>query len=340
MIDSVFVSIIVVNWNGKTVLSECLDALSKQTYPHREIIVVDNHSTDGSVPWLQQQGQGIKRVLLTENRGFSGGNAAGLSVALGEYIALLNNDTVPDPNWLADLVSAMDQDERVGSCASKLVTYSPPHVIDSAGDECLTYGHGIKRGEGQPESAYTQREFVFGACAGAVLYRRKMIGEVGFFDEDFFLNCEDADLNFRAQLMGWKCLYIPTARVRHRVSATIGRLSDTSVYYAARNSEWVWIKNMPTGLMIRSFHYKVIEECGALVYFALQGKLWVFLRGKADAFKKLPTFLKKRKDIQKRKTVSNRYLRTVLTPICSAIFRGMVRQRFLSVFPIFRRCIR
>ena len=125
-------------------------------------------------------------------------------------------------------------------------------------------------------------EPVFGACGAAVLYRRRMLDEIGFLDEDFFLYDEDTDLNFRAQLAGWKCIYVPTAVAYHVANATSRRLSDLHVYYHTRNLEFVWIKNMPFEIMLRFAHHKVIQELGSLCYLCLRhGKWGPFFSGKA-----------------------------------------------------------
>ena len=126
-------------------------------------------------------------------------------------------------------------------------------------------GDHDSRGGPQSGSAKTglcliNRDSVFDACAAAVLYRRKMLDEIGFLDDDFFLYDEDTDLNFRAQLAGWKCVYVPGAVVHHVSNGTAGRLSDTHVYYHTRNLEFVWLKNMPLGLIVRFAHQKSCKK--------------------------------------------------------------------------------
>jgi GT2 family glycosyltransferase len=324
------VSIIIVNWNGEGLLRECLESLCRQVYDHFEIIVVDNASTDNSVELVRDEYPHVRLIRLPQNQGFAGGNIEGFRMAKGEYIALFNNDAVAAPNWLQELVIAMNEDERVGICASKLLMQHQPDRIDSAGDGCVTSGHGFKRGNWETSPSYAERRYVFGACAAAALYRRKMIDDVGFFDEDFFINCEDTDLNFRAQLMGWKCVYVPRAVVLHKVSATVSGLSDHGLYYSSRNDECVWIKNMPTALMIRYFHHKVIQELGTISYFCVKkGKWGPVLRGKRDAILMLPQLLRKRKKLQGRKRVTNRYLNSVLTPIFNSnLLKGKIKRLF------------
>ncbi len=324
------VSVIVVNWNGAHLLAECLSALRAQTYPDVEVIVVDNASTDDSVEYVQRQFPQVRLVVLAQNLGFAGGNVEGLKSACGDYIALLNNDAVAAPNWLGELVSAMEDDERIGSCASKLVVYDRSDRIDSAGDSCATSGHGCKRGNGELVATFSDREPVFGACAGAALYRRSMIDDIGFLDEDFFLQCEDTDLNFRAQLMGWRCVFVPTAVVMHKVSTTIARLNGLPVYYSSRNEEFVWIKNMPASLMLRYLHHKLLQEAGAVAYYCFKRGEWrPFLRGKLDALRQLPRYLRKRREIQRRRRVPPRELARTLTPLFD---RQLVRDKLGKLF--------
>ena len=322
-----FVSLIVVNWNGKVFLRDCLSTLTQQTYSSFEIIVVDNGSTDGSGDFILEHFPHVRLVALTENKGFAGGNTKGLEVAQGEYIALVNNDTRVDGRWLENLIRPMLKYPGVGICSSKLLLHDTGE-LEAAGDGLTTWGVGFKRGFEEDPGLHTKQEFVFGASAAACLYRKKMLDGIGFLDSDFFFNDEDTDLNFRAQLAGWTCLYIPTAIVYHRVNATIGRMSDLHVYYHTRNLEFLWIKNMPTGLMLRFAHHKLLQEIGAFCYLCLRlGKWKPFFRAKRDALRLVPTMWDKRRDIQKHKKVSNSYIQSIMTPIFrKEIIRKKVRQ--------------
>lgn len=321
------VSIVVVNWNGRGFLEDCLGCLSAQSYPDREIILVDNHSMDSSVSFVREKFAAVKIIELQDNRGFTGGNLVGLEAAGGDFIALVNNDTRVEERWLENLVRPMIEDEKVGICASKLII-DGTNKIDSAGDGITSAGVGFKRGLWKDDSQYVQQEPVFGACAAAALYRRKMLQEIEFFDDNFFLNDEDTDLNFRAQLFGWRCIYVPTAVVYHKVNGSIGRLSDVAVYYHTRNLEFTWIKNLPTGLMLRFAHHKVIQEIGALCYLCVRHRKWhAYFRAKRDVVRMLPLMWKKRKEIQANKRVSNFYLKSVMMPLISQeLIRQKIRQ--------------
>ena len=325
--DNNQVSIIVVNWNGERFLKDCLGALSKQSYANCEIILVDNGSADNSVRFAKENFPEVKVVALSENTGFTGGNTAGLEVAQGAYIALVNNDARPEKTWLENLIHPMLEDRTIGICASKLI-FEDPRILNSAGDGLTTAGVGFNRGLGQNAAQFDTSESVFGACGAAALYRRRLLEEIGFLDEDFYLYDEDTDLNFRAQLAGWKCNYVPSAIVYHVANATARRLSDLHVYYHTRNLEFVWVKNMPLELMLRFAHHKVIQELGSFCYLCLRHGKWdPFFRAKLDALSMLPVMLKKRAKIQAAKRVPNRYVRSVLTSMFTFdFFRQKMKQ--------------
>lgn len=319
------VSILIVNYNGEGLIETCLDALERQSYDDFDIVIVDNNSSDGSPNSIEKflekspLASRAKFSPLNKNLGFAGGNNEALKYAEGEYISLINPDAEASADWLKELVNAMDSHPEVGICASKLVVYGQD-IIDSAGDECSTTGIGFKRGEGEPAVQYQDLEYIFGACGGAVMYRRKMLKEIGFFDDDFFIIHEDSDLNFRAQLAGWKCLYVPKAVVYHKVSSIIGKLSEVMVYYSVRNSLYVYMKNMPVKLMLRYSHHKVLQEAGTLLYFMRHGKLRPCLRGYIDFFIKLPVLCEKRRKIKIMRKVTDIYLKEMMTPLLSREF--------------------
>ena len=321
------VSVVIVNWNGIRFLKVCLDSLLAQTYANAEIILVDNGSVDDSVRYVQEHFPEVVIVALVANAGFTGGNAAGLKVARGEIIALVNNDTRVDGQWLENLIQPMLKDPSVGICASKIL-FESDGTVNSAGDGITTAAVGVNLGLNRPASQFNTPKRVFGACGAAVLYRRRMLDEIGFLDDEFFLYDEDTDLNFRAQLAGWKCAYVPTALVHHRSNATSIRLSDSHVYHHARNLEFVWIKNMPVRLMLRFAHHKLIQEIGSFCYLCLRhGKWRAFFRAKRDAVRMAPSMWRKRKIIQSKRRVSNRYISRLFTSMFS---RDMARQKIIQ----------
>jgi GT2 family glycosyltransferase len=329
------VSLIIINYNGKDLIADCLRALKKQLFKEFEIVLIDNGSSDGSLIEIQRLLNEslimplVKMVSLEKNIGFARGNLEGLRHACGEYIALLNNDTEVDKGWLEELIKAMDSDPKIGICGSKMIVHGTER-LDSAGDGFSKALKGFKRGEGKEAALYDKKEYVFGACAGAALYRRKMVEEIGFLDEDFFLIHEDTDLNFRAQLCGWKVFYVPTAIVYHKVRSSIGQMSDMAVYYTLRNCEFVRIKNIPLGVFIRCLPGFVIGVLMEFIYFAMKHKrLRLYFKAKMDAIRFLPGMLKKRAVIMKNKKVSNQYLLKIMTPVWQKDFLRTKIKKFL-----------
>jgi len=247
------VSIIVVNWNGMAYLGECVESALRQSYPSKELVVVDNDSTDGSREWLRENMAG--RLLLVEiprNIGFAGGVNAGIRASLGEYVALLNNDAVAESNWLSEMV-AQSSDPGVGMVASKILFYDRRNVIDKAGH--LLYPDGLNRGRGAGDldrGQFDESGEIFFPDGCAALYRRCMLDAVGLFDEQFFAYGDDADLGLRARWQGWKCTYAPAARVYHRHSGSLGKYSPEKAFLVERNRFWVAVKTLPWPLLLLS----------------------------------------------------------------------------------------
>jgi GT2 family glycosyltransferase len=318
------VSVIVITFNSSSTIKDCLVSLGEQTLKDFEVVLVDNNSHDNTSEVVEY----IKPVLnfplrtfyLDRNIGFAGGNNFALKQAAGGYIALLNPDAMAENFWLEELIRAMDSHSEVGICASKIID-GKINVIDSAGDIYTPVLKGFKRGEGESSKRFNDQEYIFGACAGAALYRRKMIEEIGFLDDDFFLIHEDTDLNFRAQLSGWKVFYVPTAVVHHKVRSSIGLMSDTAIYYTVRNSEWVRIKNIPFGVLLKCIPDFLVGTLTEFLYFAVKHKhLKLYLKAKLDTIRMLSRISKKRAMIMRNKKVSNQYLLNLMTPIWQKAF--------------------
>lgn len=308
-------SIIIVNYNGKFLMTSCLEGILKQGYKEFEVIVVDNGSSDGSVSFLQESFPWVRLFALEKNTGFTGGNIEGLRHAKGEWIVLLNNDALLCHDWLAIMTFEMKSEPALGLCASRLVIEGT-RLLDAAGDAFTTAFSGTKIGEMHDIEEYAERRLVPGACAAAAIYRRSMIDDIGFLDEDFFLNHEDTDLNMRAWLAGWQCLYVPEALVQHKVNATIGRMSDISVYYFTRNSLWVWVKNTPTFFMLRFLHHRLLYEFSSFVLFCvMQGKWNSYSRGKYHSLRGLPGMVRKRKLLQGKVRLTGKQIRKELIPV-------------------------
>jgi hypothetical protein len=308
--EAPYVSVIIVNFNAKEFLEEALLSLRSQTFRDFEIIVVDNGSVDGSPQLVSSTFPQVRLISLAENTGFARGNNLGIQVARGELIALLNNDAVPDRHWLEQLIGAAERHPAAGFFASRVVLYSQPQLLDSAGDGLSAAGTVFRRGHLRKTAEYATEEYVFGAQGCAACYRRTMLQDIGLFDEDFFCVYEDADLSFRAQWAGYKCVYVPSAIVRHRGGSTIGRFSPMYVYQSHRNVEYLFFKDMPISLLVLTLPTHVLYNLLAFVFFTRRGQGLVFLRSKRDALRAFPRLWMKRRQLQKGRRVPLSYIRS------------------------------
>jgi len=287
------ISIVIVNFNGRRYLKSCLSALSIQSYEPYEIILVDNGSSDDSAEYVRSHFPNTILVETGSNRGFAGGINAGIQQAKGEFILTLNNDTVPDATFLENFIIPMMADSRVGMCAAKMVFADGR--INSTGICISRSGAAWDRGIFEDDTGlYEQETEVFGPCAGAALYRRSMLDQIGLFDEDFFLYMEDVDLAFRAQWAGWLCRYIPSARVMHIFAGTTGINSEISVYYGNRNQLWYVIKNYPLHTFLVSLPWIIGRTCSVIPFYFFQGRGRSILRAKFDSIKGIGKMWKKR----------------------------------------------
>jgi len=327
------VAVVVLNWNGRDVLPACLEALRAQTWRDFAVLVVDNHSDDNSGALVTTAFADMTLLALPENLGFAAGNNRGiehlwrLQPSL-EYIALLNNDTRPQPTWLEHLVHALERRPDAGMAASKILQWdgtAAPTTIDTAGDVFYRHGLAGKRGNGEAAANYAEPDEPFGACPAAALYRGAMLRETGLFDEAFFAYNEDVDLNFRAQLAGWRCVYEPRAVVWHRVSHSARQWLDRTLYWSKRNTVWVVIKNMPAGLLLRLLPRMLIYHLGSDCAWMACGRIGPVVRGRWAALRGLRDMLRKRAVVQRARRITSRELLERMTRPA----RGHLRSRAL-----------
>jgi GT2 family glycosyltransferase len=328
---SALVSVVVTNWNGLPFLAVCLPSLLAQTYAPFEVLVVDNGSTDGSQAWLAEHYRQVRLIANPQNVGFAAANNQGIRAARGTLIALLNNDTLPEPNWLAELVAAVDQHPRIGMAASKMVYADRPDIIDSTGvclDRC---GITWDRATGQPDNASDQNIVeVFGASAGAGLYRRELFDEVGLLDEDFFIYLEDVDLAWRAQWHGWKGVYVPAAKVCHAHSASMREGSPRKTYLLARNKIWLLAKNYPQPYFALFLPFIVFYEALSLGLSTIRGVGGSAARGRLAGIAALPRVFRQRHRLRSTARVPAREVFARLQP---AAFPWQVYARYTRLRP-------
>jgi GT2 family glycosyltransferase len=310
-------SIIIPHLNGRHHLDDCFNSLRQQTCTDFEILLVDNGSTDGTQEYVRQHFPEVKLLELDRNYGFTGACNAGWQAAGGEFIILLNNDTEVDPNWLAEIVDAFQRRPDVGIVASKMLLFDWRDHFHTAGDFYRLDGIPGNRGVWKQDMGqYDVEEEVFSACGGSAAYRRQLLEEIGFLDDDFFFSCEDVDISWRAHLAGWKVLYVPTAVVYHKLKATGGDV--TGSYYDGRNFLYLIWKNYPSSLLRRNWPLILKAQLNitgeALRHWrgeAARARLRGQLAGLFGLFKMLP----KRRAIQSKRRIDDDSLTAVLTPV-------------------------
>ncbi len=313
MIES---AVIILNWNGARLLPACLSALAAQTYRDYELWLVDNGSIDGSSALLDDLERSLQPAWLSaplpcpariirnpNNVGFAAGNNQAIRCARARYIVALNNDAVPEPKWLAELVSCADEaphevGREVGMIASTMLFAHLPDVVASAGISLHEDGVALDRGLGILSADLESRGVVpvFGPSAGAALYRADMLNDVGLFDERFFSYLEDADLAWRARSKGWRALRNPHAKVTHEYSATGGHASPFKRTLISRNRVWTLYKNMPEPLFTRYWPLIIRYDTLAMLNGLLTGDKHL-VRGRLEGISRLKEFTTDRRKI-------------------------------------------
>ncbi len=314
-------SIIIPNWNQFSLLSTCLKSLMAQTFAGFETIVVDNGSTDGSPESIKSLFPWVRLIELETNTGFATANNIGLEHATGKYIITLNNDTRAEPNWLEELVKPAEDDPQIGMVASRTCIWDNTDIIDTLGGRICRDGMSRGAFRGQSFSSLNLPDLVpiLYPSPCAALYRRSMLDEVGFFDDDFFAYAEDTDLGLRARWMGWQAVAATNAIVHHLYSATGGSLSPMKVFLVERNHYWVAVKNFPTNWLILVPFWTIFRFMVQFKsVFAGQGTgeefqseinrlalLKATLKGQWQALAGLPGMIGKRKEIMRKRQVDN-----------------------------------
>ena len=296
------VSVVVPFFNSRDLLSECLAHLLRQSYGPMEILAIDDASTEGPFDDIEAEFPAVTFIRLPVNGGFCVAANAGIAVARGEYVALLNNDAVPQPGWLESLVETMESSSQIGACASKLLTMDSPPRIESAGDSYRPWRSPRGRAAGQPADAMNEPGQVFGACAAAALYRMRALHEVGGFDEDLGSHYEDVELSFRLWLAGYSVWYVPSAVVHHRGHASYEERAV--LHQVLRNDVLVYVRDMPAALFWLFLPALVLRQLYQFAYFGIRGATGLFVSAKIDAALQVPRFVGKRGATKRLRKVS------------------------------------
>lgn len=307
---SSLVSVGVVTWQSAAVVGECLDAVRAQTHPDIELLVGDNASTDGTRAVLETRTAAAERVYFDTNTGFAAAHNRLIACSRGAYYLALNPDVTMRPDFVARLVAALEAHPAAGAATGKLLRQDPPGAIDSTGIVMTRSLRHLDRGAGEPDRGqYDQPEEVFGASGAAACYRRAMLEAVAVlgecFDEDFFAYREDADLAWRAQLLGWTCRYAPAAvaiHVRRVTPERRGHLPPEVNRWSVRNRFLLRLKNQTLRHALRFLGPALLRDAQVIGYVALRE--WSSIGGLADVLRLLPRTLRKRRAIMSRRRAS------------------------------------
>jgi hypothetical protein len=313
------IEIIIPNYNGVSHLQSCLPSLFNQTYKNFKVKVIDNASNDLSVKFIIENFPQVEIIELKRNYGFAKAVNSGIKSALinneVDFIVLLNNDIECDTNLLRELVNGFKNSD-IGSVACKMLNFYDRNLIDDTGIVVKLRGLPYSRGNGEIDRGqYDKDEYIFGACGGAVIYRKEVISEVGYFDEDFISYYEDVDYSFRLQSLGYKCLFNPKAICYHKRGGTANLDSPYRSYLCERNLVAVRVKHYPLWVLVvfspiyfiarfRRYFFDIFKRSLKEVLY----EMWGYLIGLWG----IPRSIKKRIKIRGKKKVTDKYILSLL----------------------------
>ena len=276
------VTVVIPNYNGMRFLENCMNSLyaGNQGAVSFEVLVVDNGSSDGSVAYLQENYPEVRLVALPENTGFCHAVNVGIEQSESPYVILLNNDTKVLEGFVGNLYEAIKDRDEVFSVSAKMLMWDKPELLDDAGDQYCVLGWAYARGKGKPAEQYDKAVRIFSACGGAAIYSRKILNEVGLFDELHFAYLEDLDLGYRARIYGYENLYEPKAQVIHFGSASSGsRYNEWKTKMASANSVYVIGKNMPLLQWLLNLPFLLIGFLVKAAFFTVKGYGGIYVKG-------------------------------------------------------------
>lgn len=315
------VSVVILNWNARQYLSDCIASVQAQTYPAIELMLIDNHSDDGSVDWLGSNYPDLPLTRNDSNVGFAKAHNQGIRQTDGEFYMPLNPDVILDRGFVAEMVAAVKMADDIGSASGKIYfsdENGPTNRIFSTGHLLPKNRKSANRGYKRRDTGqYDQVDYIFGPNGACPLYKRSMLQDIQmdgqYLDENFFLYAEDYDLCWRAQLMGWRSIYTPRAVAYHRYRGTGGFESLFVQHQFARNHYMTILKNDQLSHLLLDAPYillwELIWQTHTLVTNPrrLIAHLWAY----AGFLRALPTVLRQRRLLQARKRVTAKYMRSL-----------------------------
>lgn len=298
------VCVIVVAYNSGVHLGRCLAALARQSWRDFEVVILDNASDDGAVAAPGALPGGVRVIRSARNLGFAGGNNRAAAETEAAWIATLNPDAFPEPDWLARLMAATERHPDVDMFGSTQLLAADPSVLDGAGDVYHISGLHWRGLEGRAAANRPAEAEVFGPCAAAALYRARAFHAHGGFDERFFCFSEDIDLAFRIRLAGGRCIQLADAVVHHVGSGSTGRRSAFAVRYGMRNRLWAFVKAMPGPLFWPALPLHAAATLAALAMARARGQGGPAWQGLREALAGLGPVWRARRALQRRRRVS------------------------------------
>lgn len=295
------VSIVILSYNSREDLAECIPSLLSQTYTNFEIIVVDNASTDGSEDFIRTNYSEIKLVQTGENLGYPAGNNAGFEVAEGDFIVVVNPDTVTDPKWLEELIKPLESDSTIAATTSKILMYYDKDKINTCANTNHHTGLTFCRGLNKPMDEFNSCQAVGAVSGCSFAIRRDILKHINGFDPDFFLYQEDADLSWRIRFAGGKILYVPESVIYHKFKLSIAPWKE---FYLERNRYLILLKNYNRKTLLLLFPSLFVTEIITMSHAFLNGPkyikskllayLWIMKHTKTILIKRNETLAKKR----------------------------------------------
>ncbi|MFQ6678280.1 MAG: glycosyltransferase family 2 protein [Fidelibacterota bacterium] len=323
-----FISIIIPHWNGIDVLSECLDSIKLSTYSNKEIIVVDNASTDGSQEWIKKNHPDILLVENDQNQGYAGGCNRGVDAANGDWLLFLNNDTIQKPDWIDHLVKAGKGKDDVAAIQPKIRNYYERKLFDYAGGAgghldifCYPFAKGrIFLNQEEDEGQYDKPEDIFWASGTAFMVRKKAFEAAHGFDETFFAHQEEIDLCWRLQLMGDRVLFEPNATIYHKNAVSLPMHSFRKYYLNHRNSMLMMLTNYHLLLTLYLFPIRLALEFVAMAYALVKRDLNHF----GAVLKSFGWLLTHPRTIYKKRQLVKKIRKKNDSEIISQLYRGSI----------------
>lgn len=243
-----FISIVIVNHNGILFIETCIKSVLNTDFPQFEVILIDNHSIDGSLELIKEKFANNRRLKIIENKINLGPVKArniGIASSIGNYVAFLDNDTEVDKDWLKELIRVFDSDKAIGAAQCKILLFDKK-TIDTCGHYLSISGFPYEVGAGEPDKGqYNELVNIFGARSAAMFIRRDILEAIGYFDEDYFIYGEETDLSWRVWLNNYKVVYVPGSVVYHKKGGSLNEKSRQRVFYeGAKNCTKTLIKNL------------------------------------------------------------------------------------------------